>query len=187
MTVLTLDEIRAYCEPLSIRVEAGPVPNLYFERCADCRVYVGRFAAAASAAFDTAAAILAPERGDFRGAVVWLTARQPTFENDAAAFGRVRRGLGADAPLDAAPGHRFGPGAAEFADALILVGFLMTFGWDAVWVPAHGEYLMAVNHDNLMDFAVRGGGGRWDADRQELFDNLDFRHWPQMTRRYCPG
>jgi hypothetical protein len=65
------------------------------------------------------------------------------------------------------------------------MGFLMTFRWDVTWLPTHAEYLMAANEDGFIDFAVRGGGGRWDTDRQELFDNMSFRHWPQMTERYC--
>lgn len=48
MTVLTADEIRAYCEPLSIGMVTADVPRLYFERCSDCRVYVGQFADTAS-------------------------------------------------------------------------------------------------------------------------------------------
>jgi hypothetical protein len=183
MTVLTPDEIRDYCDPLSIGMETGRVQRLYFTRCSECRVYVGQFADAASAAFDMAATMVAPEQDDFKGAVVWLTGRHPTFGNCQASFERVRKGFGIDAPIDQTPGHRFGPD--EFADAVILMGFLMNFAWDGIWVPAHGEYLMRVNNDNFIDFAVRGGGGRWDAARKELFDNLDVRHWPQMTPRYC--
>lgn len=187
MTALTLEEIRDYCAHLSIGIRTGhhQRQHAYFERCAECRVYVGKFADAASAAFDMAATMVAPERDNFKGAVVWLTGWTPSFENNEAAFVRVRKGFGVHAPIRERPGHRFGP--EEFADAKILMGFLMNFGWDGIWVPAHGEYLMAINNDLLIDFAVRGGKGRWDAERKELFDNLDVRHWPQMTSSYCLG
>jgi hypothetical protein len=183
MTALTFDEIRAYCEPLAVGVEAGRVRRMRFLRTPECRVHVGRFAAAADAAFDTAAALLEPEAADFRGALLWVSGYYASFKNWESAFRRIRLGWGVTSPVDDTPGHRFGP--EEFADAVTLMGFLMTFGWDVTWLPAHGDYLMAANEDQFIDFAVRGGGGRWDTDRRELFENLGFEHRPHMTGWYC--
>lgn len=182
MTVLTVEGIGDYCRQRSIGLEPPPRSQLFFEKCTDCRVYVVQFAEGAWPSFNMAGTMVEPERSFFRGALVWLSARRSDFDRADTLLKRLVAGWGVTSTLDDTPGYLFS--AEEFDEAVALMGLFMTFGWDAYWVPAHGEYFMYVNHDLFIDFAVRGGSGRWDENRAELLTNLGIRLWEQMTAKY---
>ena len=75
-------------------METGPSNRLYFLRCSASRVYVGSYAEGLAPSFDTAAAMLEPDRTDFGGAMVWIQSYSPAFENYQTAFRRIRLGFG---------------------------------------------------------------------------------------------
>jgi hypothetical protein len=182
MKALTFEEIQDYCRQRSIEFESWQRSQLFFEHCSDCRVYVVGFADAASAAFEMAWTMVEPEKSNFGGALVWLSGRRADFKNADTLFARLRAGWGLTSPMDETPGYLFGP--EELNDAAALMGLFMNFSWDAYWLPSHAEYMMHVNNDLLIDFAVRGSSTRWDKDRGELFRNLEIRIWAGMEKKY---
>jgi hypothetical protein len=183
MTALTLDAIRDYCQQRSIGFEPPPSEQLFFQHCTDCRVYVAQFDEGAVPAFNMAWTMVEPELPNFGGALVWLSGRRADFQRGDRILARLREGWRVAAPIDDTPGYLFGSG--ELDEAVALMGLFMNFGWDAYWVPGHAQYMMYVNNDLFIDFAVRGNDARWDMDRAELFKNLDIRIWEQMTQKYA--
>lgn len=157
MRAMNGEQSRLWCDRLALVLEvARPSPVIYAQRSSFAIAYVGTTEEAASASFDTAEALLEPERiAGFRGALLIPLERRHQA-SEYLIYERVKSSLGA-ASADAA-GFLFDSG--EFNDAVALFGLFLDFSWGCYCIPAHGGYFLHCDNDRFVDVLI--GEQAWD-------------------------
>lgn len=184
MQVLSADQATRWCEARGVHVNAPGYPHYAGGdfRCIEVRAPAeGRRLLALGYSL-LMTGVREDEEQNFAGCLLWLRDCDLWSET----FDRVghvlleglRRRATRAGELYEAPALLFAPG--EIADAQAALMLPTLFQWDAVVVPASGDHIAYVSHDEVVQIVTRT-----TQTFEDVFDRLEEGNWV-LKERACP-